>query len=161
MIYNIFWSEKKTGNYGDYIVADLVDPEGGKIEGVSINRKSKKGDLFPGFDEILTGKDIEGELWTSDAGKHYLFAPKKKLEKPNFMKRDISKDVEKAQERTSASVEKAQNNTSHSVRVSSTQRDAVLLAVAQGNPSIENVVSLRKELWRHWDDPITDATYPD
>ena len=36
----------------------------------------KKGDIFPGFDDIAEGDKVDGRLWESDSGKQYLFAPK-------------------------------------------------------------------------------------
>lgn len=65
--------EKKNA---DWYVVSLVNSAGDLIENVSINRISKKGDVFPNFDDIKQDTKIDGRLWESDSGKQYLFAPK-------------------------------------------------------------------------------------
>ncbi len=67
----------KVENKGaDWKVVSLINAAGDLIENVSVNRISKKGDIFPGFDDIKEKTKIEGRLWESDSGKQYLFAPK-------------------------------------------------------------------------------------
>lgn len=111
--YRVDWSEKKNN---DWVLASLLDETGNKLSEVSINRTSKKGEIFPNFDEIRPGAEIKGELWTSTANKNYLFPPRKKLEPPNFIKnrampkvdveghlavqQQITKNVKAAQDRT-------------------------------------------------------------
>lgn len=60
----------------DWYVVELVNSAGDLIENVSINRISKKGDVFPNFDNLKQDTKIDGRLWESDSGKQYLFAPK-------------------------------------------------------------------------------------
>lgn len=155
--FNIFWSERKSGNYGNYMVADLIDDTGQKIEGVSINEKSKKGDVFPNFSGIITGQDVEGELWTSDAGKHYLFPPKKKLDKPNFMK----KNIEDAINLKNDNIGKVMDRKEESIALAGAQRDAVLIAttiwnsITSANSNGNNVsggMNMKEEIikWRNW-----------
>lgn len=149
--FNIKWSEKKND---DWIVAQLHENivSEGTITGkdykdVSINRKSKKGDIFPNFDEIMTGQDVEGELWISDAGKNYLFAPRKKLEKPNFMKKNIEAVMDKKNE----SISKFQGQKEESIALMSAQRDAVLIVttITLGEETDEEVKQ-RIIKWRNW-----------
>lgn len=73
MAYKIFEIEKKSA---DWVVVSLVDASGDAHEKVSINKVSKKGDIFPNFDTLEKGTKVEGRIWESDAGKKYLFAPK-------------------------------------------------------------------------------------
>lgn len=73
MAYKIFEIEKKSA---DWVVVSLVDAAGDAHEKVSINKVSKKGDVFPNFDALDKGTKVEGRIWESDAGKKYLFAPK-------------------------------------------------------------------------------------
>lgn len=65
--------EKKSA---DWYVVELVNSAGDLIENVSINRISKKGDVFPNFDNLKQDTKIDGRLWESPANKMYLFAPK-------------------------------------------------------------------------------------
>lgn len=79
--------EKKSN---DWLVVSLVNSAGDLIENVSINRISKKGDLFPNFDDIKQDTKIDGRLWESDSGKQYLFAPKGGAKAP--MKQETPKE---------------------------------------------------------------------
>lgn len=72
-MFKIFKLEKKNA---DWIVASLVDAAGDVHENVSINKVSKKGDIFPNFDNLAKDQKVEGRLWKSDSDKVYLFAPK-------------------------------------------------------------------------------------
>lgn len=72
-MFKILKLEKKNA---EWIVASLVDAAGDVHENVSINKVSKKGDIFPNFDTLEVGTKVEGRIWESDAGKKYLFAPK-------------------------------------------------------------------------------------
>lgn len=155
----ITWIENKND---DWKLA-TVEENGATYEEVSINRKSKKGEVFPNFDGLMPGAEVEGVLWQSQAQKWYLFPPKPKLEKPNFMKKptDFKKAQLEVQEVITKNVGKAQDNTSHSVRVSSTFRMASETAIAGENTTEENILQWRKWYWKHWDDPDTDALYPD
>lgn len=72
-MFKIFKLEKKNT---DWIVASLVDAAGDVHENVSINKVSKKGDIFPNFDTLAKDQKVEGRLWKSDSDKLYLFAPK-------------------------------------------------------------------------------------
>ena len=70
----IEWIENKSK---DWKVATVIDPTtSAQYENVSINRTGKNGEVFPNFDGIMAGSMVEGNLWTSSAGKHYLFPPK-------------------------------------------------------------------------------------
>lgn len=60
----------------DWKVVEILNAAGDLISNVSVNRTNKKGEIFPGFDEIVAGAKVEGSLWESPNGKTYLFAPK-------------------------------------------------------------------------------------
>lgn len=73
MAYKIFKIDKKNP---EWAVVSLVDASGDAHENVSVNKVSKKGDIFPNFDTLEVGSKVEGRIWESDAKKKYLFAPK-------------------------------------------------------------------------------------
>lgn len=79
MAFKVTKLQKKSN---DWLVVSLLDAAGDITEEVSVNRISKKGDLFPGFDEITEGEKVEGRLWKSDSHKMYLFAPKGSAKAP-------------------------------------------------------------------------------
>lgn len=61
----------------DWKVASIINSAGDKIDNVSINRVSRKGDIFPNFDTLAAKQKIDARLWENpDNGKMYLFAPK-------------------------------------------------------------------------------------
>lgn len=60
----------------DWKVVEILNAAGDIVENISVNRTNKKGEVFPGFDDIQVGATIEGQMWQSPAGKLYLFAPK-------------------------------------------------------------------------------------
>lgn len=154
----INWLEKKNN---DWIVANLLQEDGTEIKEVSINRTAKNGQVFPNFDGLAPSLDIEGELWQSQAGKNYLFAPKPKLEAPEFIKKGNgaykTQQIEKSMERKESSITKFQDNKEWSIKVSSTMRDAVLLAIAEGKPEADRVLAWRKWLWNNWDVELDDT----
>lgn len=163
--YKTNWMEKKNN---DWILASILpQKEDGtwdkEITNVSINRTAKNGQVFPNFDTIAAGVEIEGEFWQSQAGKNYLFAPKPKLEAPNFIKQAgnsafKAKQIEEAQNRTTQNVAKAQDNKDWSIKTSSTMRDAVLLSIAEGKPNQENILRWREWLWNNFE--VEPDQYP-
>lgn len=72
-MFKIFKIEKKNA---EWVVVSLVDAAGDAHENVSVNKVSKKGDIFPNFDTLEVGSKVEGRIWESDSSKKYLFAPK-------------------------------------------------------------------------------------
>lgn len=149
MKFTINFLEKKSP---EWIVANLLDESGTEIKEVSINKTSKKGDLFPHFDELMSGGTVEGEPWISGAGKNYLFPPKVKLEKPEFMKAK-TQQIEKTMARKEESIGRFQDNKEIIIKISSTMRDATLLAVAEmqhTSPSSHSDIELLVLKWRKW-----------
>lgn len=157
MIYSIKWCEvKKTGttNGRDWTITEmnLEDSEGKTTEKVST------------FEPVMSGGTIEGTIVKNDKG----YLNFKKLEAPDFIKQqrkpDISKSVEKAQERTAEGVKIAQERTSWSVKTSATMRDAVMIATARGisgwdKDEIEKaILKWREWLWTNFD--VESDQYP-
>lgn len=109
MKFKIEWMEKKSP---EWFVANLTDESGNETKEVSINKVNKKGEVFPNFDDLMTGGTVEGEPWTSGVGKNYLFAPKPEGAKRPNMDRIMDKktqSIEVAQERKNINIEKAQD----------------------------------------------------
>lgn len=146
--YSITFSEKKNP---DWIVADLKNEAGIEYKNVSINRTKKStGEVFPGFDEIMTGHTISGEFWeTPDRSKAYLYPPR--VDKPYSGANKSFGGGIKAVERKEAGIEKAQVNKAEGIMTSSTIRMAVDCAIAEFNniPETGELESLILK-WRAW-----------
>lgn len=142
----------------DWKVATLLAPDGYPTENVSVNRKNKKGEVFPNFDGIVEGANVEGVLWKSDAQKWYLFAPdeKKAGNGANFANNG---GAMRMMDKKNTNVREAMDAKEKAVKIASTMRDAVLLAIAQHqDPNVppnlaEAILQWRQWLWLHWDDP--------
>lgn len=170
MKYKTNWCEKKNN---DWILASILpQKEDGtwdkEITDVSINRTAKNGQVFPNFDTIAAGVEIEGEFWQSQAGKSYLFAPKPKLEAPAFIKQASNsafkaQQIEKTMARKEESIGKFQDTKEWSIKVASTMGKAVDLAIAEKTPSMdgqdlaEAILKWRKYLWNNWDINLEDT----
>lgn len=118
----ISWLEKKNE---DWIVASLERESGDTLNEVSINRKSKKGELFPNFDGLMAGSDVEGELWQSSGGKWYLFPPRSPQKAQGGAYKQ--KLMEEAVARKETFITKTVASKEESIKLSSAQRDAVLM----------------------------------
>lgn len=144
----IEWSEKKNN---DWIVASISKGESPDIiENVSINRTNTKGEVFPNFDQIMTGYTLECIVWTSPAGKVYLFAPKVIT---GASRGTGGANIAKAQEVKAKNIEKAQDNKELGIKTSSTIRMAVDLAIAEGTPNTQTILKWREWLFTNWDIP--------
>lgn len=156
--HKVTWLEKKNE---DWV---LVSLETGQTE-VSINRKSKKGEAFPGFDSLAPGVEVEGELWQSTAGKWYLFPPRPQTPRGGVSRASggasKSKAIEDAQIRKAEQIDKFQSSKEESIRLAGCQRDAVLLTQTMFGNNIwsDPILSedekrniLKKEVikWRNW-----------
>lgn len=125
----------------DWKIVSLTSQEGVTIGNVSVNRVNKKNETFPAFDDIVAGKEVEGNLWTSQAGKNYLFAPEVKTYTSFQKGGGKSAVIEKAQDRKESSIERFQNTKEESISktldrkedsfmISGTARDATLILTA-------------------------------
>jgi len=153
---HIEWVENKSN---DWKIVTVTDPKHGKVDNVSVNRVNKKGETFPNFDAIVAGADIAGDLWQSPAGKWYLFEAKTQ---GFFAKKEGM--GEKMLEKKAASIEKSQDRKAEDIKISSTFRAAVELAVAQSAKGFDSFEDLkgsienwRQWLWQHYDAP---ESYP-
>lgn len=122
MLYNFFNVIAKNP---DWKVADIKGADGSQYQNVSINRTNTKGEVFPRFDDVANGAQIEGEYWQSGAGKNYLFGPRT----PKTRSQGSSGAITKAQDRKKADITEAQGNKEYSVKVASTARDATMITV--------------------------------
>lgn len=158
----IEWLEKKNP---DWKVANITKGDGTTVENVSINRTNTKGEVFPNFDAIMTGYTLECTVWTSGAGKTYLFAPKQAATGQNGASKGAG--IAKAQEVKSQMIKGAQDNKELGIKTSSTIRMAVDLAIAEcTNASTPDGISSsleyqikkwRKWLVANWDLEVTDT----
>lgn len=151
--FKIEWSENKSA---DWKIISIKGDDGKLTEDVSVNRVNKKGEIFPGFDEVKVGNDVEGELWKSTSNKHYLFAPKKVSTSSYNAPRGGG--AVKAAEITRESVKEALDTKENSIRLSGAMRDAVLI-VTTFYPNLEreeNVIDKETNVmakiikWRNW-----------
>lgn len=124
-MYKVELVENKTK---DWKVAQLTGLDDSKFEDVSINRNAKDGSLFPNFDGIVTGGNVEGNIWKSPTnGKVFLFPAKPKTGftgGSNTKRVDIVKETEK-------SVTKAQERKEEGIKHSSLMRMSHECALAQ------------------------------
>lgn len=146
----------------DWKIISITSEQGVVLTGVSVNRVNKKNETFPAFDQIVEGKEVDGNLWTSGAGKNYLFAPDIKKTYNTFQKAG-PKAVEKAMDRKESfiersqvskeeSIQKAQDNKEHSIMVASTASQATQILTALVGTDKINVEDW-KEDWlniRYW-----------
>lgn len=140
----------------DWKVIDIEISPGVFEHNVSVNRTNKKGEIFPGFDDIKEGAMVSGNRWQSNAGKPYLFAPDP-LAAPGgggSMRGGGNRAaIKAAQEFKTASIDRAQDRREVGVKVAGAMRDATLIAIAalkdQPFPTdAEFKEELRK--WRDW-----------
>lgn len=144
MSYMVDWVESKKD---DWKIATLREiTEGGlSFEDVSINKTDQKGRQFPGFDGIMAGATVHGNLWRNPKnGKYTLFAPDPKPSPAAAPARPGgvtsggggARGVAAAQERKKEGIREAQDNKGRGVLVSAAFRDATLILV--NHPEFRN-----------------------
>lgn len=124
----------------------LADEQGVETEGVST------------FESVMNGGTIEGKI-VKDESKGYLNFVKK-LEAPAFIKGNSAykeKVINESMARKESSIGRFQDNKEWSIKVSSTMRDAVQLAIAEQDPTPDNILKWRKWLWNNWDVELEDT----
>jgi hypothetical protein len=144
MKYTIEWVEVKNPDW------KLISLQSGEKE-VSVNRTSKKGEVFPNFDNLAAGIEVEGELWQSQAGKWYLFPPKANPMGPRPAWAGKG-GIAKAQETKREDIKNAQENKELGIKVSSTMNKAVEIALAENGPNVivASDFQERTKYWRQW-----------
>lgn len=150
------WLEKKND---DWLKAEVINEAGATIRDVSINRVGKKGEVFPDFDNLKAGHQINGILWQSPKGGWYLFPPK---EKKNNSRGAY---MEKVMEKKDQSISKFQGAKEENIKLASTIRMAVDCAIAEyGGAEVSTeklqraVQGWRKWLWQEWERPVKGET---
>lgn len=134
-------------------------PEGVIVDDVAI------WSSFPDFANLKDGDVVMGELEVKQNGQYTnktLNYPKPANSSPRGSYAAKGPAVEKAMERKEASIGKFQDNKELSIKISSTMRDAVLLAIAEFNADggknntthslDELILKWRKWLVEHWSD---------
>jgi len=104
-------------------VVTILNAAGDIQSDISVNRTNKKGETFPNFDEIKVGATIQGQLWQSPAGKHYLFPPKGSAQAP-APKADMGPAA------NNAATAELKNMINLGVRPQLTELKAILFAIA-------------------------------
>lgn len=151
--------DKKTVNGKPYKALEV------EVEGEV--RKVSMWSFFPNFANVIEGSVFDGIMTKGEKYWDLSFEGAKPASTgQNRVSSPILANQLKVQDTITKNVEKAQDNTSRSVRISSTMRDAVILATTEFKDKtvLDNldtaVLKWRKFLWTHWEDPDTDPIYP-
>ncbi len=163
MLYKISWCEQKPTKDGKpKMEATLVGVD--ESDNAVGHKVSIWGD-FPGYTDLMNGGTVEGEivpakdprylpsLKPQTSGKSAPRAP----QGPLAVVKEVSKGVERAQDRRE-----------DGIKISATQRDAVLCAVAEfqenrrltsGGPTLEEYYQKwRAYFWKNYD--VSDTDFP-
>lgn len=127
--FKVVWLEVKSPDWKIVTLADDTQQYGD----VSINRVNKKGEAFPDFDGIINAGTIKGNLWTSSAGKRYLFAPDaNKTPSGAYTKPQggFKAGMQKMVEEKNANIQKSQENKNEGIKIASTISMAVNIVIA-------------------------------
>ena len=165
MQYKLSWIEQKEWNGKKYASAGVTALDGTELD---VSLGDKWGIKLPMLRE---GDTIEANAWQNPKnGKWSLYPPEDRKTPSEPRRPSQSANIERVMQKKEASIGKFQDNKELSIKISSTMRDAVLIALAEYNDARsftfgetigENIEGWRKWFWEHWDDPETDATYPD
>ena len=146
--YKIIWLEVKSP---EWKIATLADDKQ-QYANVSINKVNKKGEVFPGFDEITNAGTVKGNLWkTPDGSKTYLFAPKPASTGQTGAFK--GQQIAKAQEKKAEYIATAQDNKNEGIKMASTIAMAtnVVIAILKNEQIIdESVIKGKIREWREW-----------
>lgn len=150
--YQIKWAEVSTTSTGKTkTTLTLIDEKGTETDKVTT-----WGD-FPNFAELQPGKSVNGNISVKVNGQYTnktLYpeptAPAWATAGPTGKGGGIAK----AQERKETGIAKTMDRKEEGIKISSTMRDAVNLAVAEQSPNEDRIMYWRKWLWDHWDDLI-------
>lgn len=156
MTYEVLWVERK--NDGWFIASLKEVVEGGQTySDVSINRVSKKGEVFPEFDTIAPGSVIAGNIWQSPTSQKWsLFPPDVPKAAPKAPSsapyRAGVAGIKVAQERKAEGIAVAQENKGKAILVAAAFRDSTLIVVNSPeypNMSFEEAKAFHKRV-RDW-----------
>jgi len=154
--YTINWLEKKESKLGKpYYKVSLKKEDGEEITDVAVFSG------FPDFANLAAGKSVMGKIEVKQNGQYLnktLIYPKL-APTGNF---GASRGITVAMDRKEKSIEKAQDSKELSIKIASTIRMAVDLAIAENRPTEDNILKWRKWAWENWDAKDTDfAPFPD
>lgn len=146
MKYKIEWIE--VDKYGNKRVS-VTREDGSKLLSAELGKEYKDVD-------VAAGQDINAKEWQSPKNsKIYLFMDKEPQagEKPRGGAYSAFKGqvIAQAQDRKNEMIGKTMDRKDISIKVSSTMRDAVQLAIAEGLPNEEAIEKWRAWLWLNWD----------
>ena len=153
MRFNIDWMEQKEYQGRKYVLATITNEQGEKYD---VSLGDKWGDKLA---TLMPGQDIEGNTWQNPKNGKWSLYPieEKKSSRGSFtptraVQNDISKSVEAAQKRTTESVNKTLDRKDESIRLSSAQRDAVLIVNTLIHSQAWNQDVIKEEIikWRNW-----------
>ncbi len=149
MKFKIEWLEKKMTKVGEKFDCSLTNEGGEVTEGVTLWAKD--------WPEALVGSEVTGDLVVKQNGQYLnktLYPVKTYKSFAQKPKADIGKMMDKKE----ASIDKFQDNKELSIKISSTMRMAVDLAIAQGKLGTGTIQEWRAWLWNEWDK--TDKDFP-
>lgn len=150
--FNVNWAETKTSAKGtEYKRATLTDESGKQTENVAVfNFYSKYNDVKPG--NIVSGT-LVADLFKGKTS--YKLEDGKTWQKNTNWKPGGGGGStvynSQAMETKKENVHEAQENKALGIKVSSTIRMAVDIAIAEGAPNSTNILKWRTWLWENWD----------
>lgn len=143
----IEWIETKSP---DWKVATLKDSDGLPYDDASINRTDKKGRVFPNFDNLMAGQEIEGNPWKNPtSGKWAIYPPDEQKDATTgkfgrsggmAMMKEKAKNIEEAQERKAESI----------AFFNATNSAIALVSKYQLGEMTESEIRVKIVAWRDW-----------
>lgn len=147
--YKLSWVEKK---HVDSLNKDVMECDGTDEKGNAV--KFSIWSDFPGFNEITSASEIEGNLWNKPGtDKWTLYPPKPQGGANRGQSGGFKAGVKEAQATKREDIKNAQENKELGIKVSSTMRMAVDIVVATlANEKIidESVIKGEIGKWREW-----------
>ncbi len=150
--YKIEWMERKTTSTGkNKADGDITEVTTNKtIQGVTLWEAS-----WPNFKDLAPGMEVEGDYQEKQNGQYHnktLFPYRAPSVvgtgiKPGGFKKNIDAVMEKKQE----GIRQSQENKELGIKTSSSIRLATDVAIAEGNPTTENIRKWRAWFWSEWD----------
>jgi len=149
-LFKVDWCETKQSSKGsDYKRATLTDDQGKTTENVAIFT------FFKDYANVAPGRTISGVIEEKVYNGKPSYSLKDVITYKSFQKQPTQ--IAKAMEKKEESISKFQDNKELSIKISSTIRMATDVAIAEGNPSEENIKKWREFFWRQFD--VNDQTY--
>ena len=167
MQYKIQWMENKPTKEGKQRVKASLEEAGGKM----ITDVTIWGD-FPDFENLMIGSFVEGDLVASKDPKYgpNLYPPRQTsttAQTPRYGASRAPSGALEAAKTTAKSVDKAIERKEDGIKISATQRDAVLCAVAEyqeqrrvsvTGESLEKLyLKWREFFWKNYE--VSDETF--